>query len=374
MKVALVHDYLNQLGGAERVFQEIARLFPEAPIYTLFADPRVTRTLLPGRTIITSSLQRFPGIKRHHHYALWLMPSFIERFDFSRFDLVISSSSSFAKGVITPSYTRHLSYCATPLRYVWDDYHSDRQEFPLVPFVRPFVPYATHYLRIWDFYASARPDAFMTNSRYSQGRLKKYYGREAAVIYPPVDTEKFRGTSSNPELRRARYFLMVGRLTPYKRFDLAVQAFNDLGLPLWIVGDGPQRRTLIKRAKPHVRFLGRVKEADLGMLYASAEALVFPQEEHFGLVAVEAMAAGTPVIGYRGGGAMEIITEGRSGFFFDAPTPEALAQAVTGFRRSDFDPASVRRESERFGLAIFREEFLKFVSLSFTHGYRGSAG
>lgn len=362
MNVALVHDYLNQFGGAERVFQEIAGLFPGAPVYTLFADPNITRALLPGRTIIASPLQRFPGILRHHHYALWLMPSFIERFDFSRFDLIISSSSSFAKGVVTPVHARHLSYCATPLRYVWDDYHSDRQEFPLAPFARPFVPYATHYLRMWDFYASARPDAFMTNSRYSQSRLKKYYGREAQVVYPPIDVERFHGVPIRPELRAARYFLMVGRLTPYKRFDLAVRAFNGLGLPLWIAGEGPQKRALMKEAGPHIRFLGRVNEADLGALYASAEAFVFPQEEHFGLVAVEAMAAGTPVIGYRGGGAIEIVTEGQSGVFFNAQNPDALAQSVADFRRSDFDPASIRKESERFGPSVFRAEFLRFVS------------
>lgn len=362
MKIALVHDYLNQFGGAERVFQEIAQLFPDSPIYTLFADPKVTRALLPGRTVITSRLQRFPGIMRRHHYALWLMPSLMERFDFSKFDLVISSSSSFAKGAITRPGTRHLSYCATPLRYVWDDYHGDRQEFPFIPFVRPFVPYATHYLRMWDFYASARPDAFMTNSRYSQARLQKYYGREAAVIYPPADIERFHAAPVNPGLRDARYFLMVGRLTPYKRFDLAVRTFNHLGLPLWIVGEGPQKRALMKEARAHIRFLGHVNEAVLGTLYASAEAFVFPQEEHFGLVAVEAMAAGTPVIGYRGGGALEIIKEGHSGIFFNAQEPEALAHAVRDFRRSDFNPISIRKESERFSPSVFREEFLKFVS------------
>jgi glycosyltransferase involved in cell wall biosynthesis len=365
MRIALVHDYLNQLGGAERVFQEIAGLFPEAPIYTLLADPRVTRALLPGRTIITSSLQRFPGILGHHHYALWLMPSFIERFDFSQFDLVISSSSSFAKGVITPPYTRHISYCATPLRYVWDDYHGDRQEFPFMSFVRPLVPYATHYMRVWDFYAAARPDALMTNSQYSRARLKKYYGRDAEVVYPPVDIERFQALVPDPNLRAARYFLMVGRLTPYKRFDLAIKTFNDLGLPLWIVGDGPQKRALMKEAGPHIRFLGRVGETRLEALYASAEAFLFPQEEHFGLVAVEAMAAGTPVIGYHGGGAVEIVTEGRSGVFFNTSTPEGLAHAVTDFRRSDFDPALVRKESARFHSSVFREEFLKFVSASF---------
>lgn len=371
MRVALVHDYLNQLGGAERVFREIASLFPDAPIYTLFADPRVTRQLLPGRTIITSPLQRFPGIMRHHHYALWLMPSLIERFEFSEFDLVISSSSSFAKGIITSPHVRHLSYCATPLRYVWDDYHGDRREFPLIPLARPLVPYVTHYLRMWDFSASARPDGFMTNSRYSAARLKKYYGREATVVYPPIDTGRFHALSPDPVLRAAHYFLMVGRLTPYKRFDLAVKTFNDLGLPLWIVGDGPQKKALMKEAGPHIRFLGRVSEARLEALYASAEAFLFPQEEHFGLVAVEAMAAGTPVIGYRGGGALEIIAEGRSGAFFDVPTPESLARAVTDFRRSDFDSVSVRKESDRFDSSVFRGEFLKVVSSHSIPGCRG---
>lgn len=363
MRVALVHDYLNQLGGAERVFQEIAALFPRAPIYTIFGEPRLYERLLPGRRIITSLLERWPWLVRHHYYALWFMPYVIERFDFSRFDLVVSSSSSFAKGIVTGPRTLHISYVATPLRYVWDDYHQDSQEFPLSRLVRPFVSPSTHYLRVWDFAAAKRPDTLVTNSEYSRLRIQRYYGRDATVIYPPVDTQKFKIQNSEFRIEHPceKYFLMVGRLTPYKRFDLAVETFSELGLPLWIVGDGPQRRELERRARANIRFLGWVSEPDLPRLYAGAEALVFPQLEHFGLVAPEAMAAGTPVIAFRGGGALEIVKEGVSGVFFDRQTPASLAEAVRNFRRSDFDPAIIQREALRFDRAVFREKFMAYV-------------
>ncbi|MDZ4295879.1 MAG: glycosyltransferase [Patescibacteria group bacterium] len=361
MRVALVHDYLNQLGGAERVFREIARLFPEAPVYTILSERAFARSLLPGRTIVTSFLDRLPWLRRHHYYGLWLMPLAIEQFDFSDYDLVISSSSSFAKGILTGPETLHLSYVATPLRYVWEDYYEERERFPLPRVLSPLVGRAVHYVRLWDALAARRPDAVATNSVFSSRRIAKYYRRTATVIHPPVDCGKFRAARPAGTAGRS-YFLMVGRLTPYKRFDIAIEAFKTLPDELWIVGDGPDRRRLGRLAGANVRFLGRVAESALPGLYANAAALIFPQEEHFGLVAVEAMAAGTPVIALAAGGALETVAAGVSGVFFDEQSPESLTAAVERFDRSAFDAERIRAEALQFDTPVFQKKFLEFVS------------
>src|SRR3989344_3504275 len=272
MKVALVHDYLNQYGGAERVLETFCEMFPDAPIYTLVYDARLTGYAFSHRKIVTSFLQKVPLAASRHRYFPVFMPYAVEQFDLSDYDLVLSDSGSYAKGVITKPETLHISYCHTPHRYIWDKSQKLLGEFGYPKFIKR--------------------------------RIEKYYRRDARVIYPPVNTDRFRvldgGITGVKESEG--YFLMVGRLVPYKKFRMAVRAFNKLGLKLRIVGDGPERKRLLTEAKGNIEFLGLVSERHIADYYAKALAVVFPQEEDFGVVAVEAMASGRPVIAYRGGG------------------------------------------------------------------------
>jgi len=300
MRVALVHDYLNQYGGAERVLEALCEMFPDAPIYTLVYDAKLTGFAFEGRRIKTSFLQKVPFVASRHRYFPILMPYAIEQLDLSEYDLVISDSGSYAKGVITKPDTLHVSYCHTPHRYVWDNSHKLIDEFGYPKFIKTFGPVFTTYVRLWDEQAAERVDAFIANSRFVAARIKKYYRKDASVIYPPVNCSKFFISDVGD------YFLMVGRLVPYKKFFLAINAFNKLGLKLKIIGNGPERRNLEKISGPNIEFMGLVSEQYLPEYYAKAKALIFPQEEDFGVVAVEAMASGRPVIAYRAGGAVLI--------------------------------------------------------------------
>lgn len=354
MRVALVHDHLNQYGGGERVLSVFCELFPYAPIYTLVYDEKLTGRSFRGRTIHTSFLQKIPGARTNHRLWPALMPLAIEQFDLSRFDLVISNSASFAKGVITKPHTKHLSYCLTPTRFLWDDSHKHIEEFQRPWLVKKLTPLLLSYLRIWDQEASHRVDQFVAISDFIKTRIKKYYQREAEVVFPPAETQRFR---ISPETDG--YYLMVGRLVPYKQFDLAVKAFNELGWPLKIIGDGPQRKYLEKLAKPNVEFLGLISDHLLPRYYARAKALIFPQEEDFGLVVVEAMASGRPVLAFKAGGAKETIKEGETGTFFSEQSVESLIRALRQFNPADFDPQCVRARALLFDKEIFKEKFLK---------------
>ncbi|MDP3963899.1 MAG: glycosyltransferase, partial [bacterium] len=327
MKVALVHDYLTELGGAERVLEALCELFPHAPIYTLIYDEKATNGLFKHRRIHTSFLQKLPWSRTRHRNYAWLMPVAIEQFDLGRYDLVISDSASYAKGIVTKPHTVHISYCHTPIRYAWDDSHRYVKEFGLPPILRSFVPFFLNYLRVWDKEASLRVDAFIANSSFVRDRIRKYYRVDADVIHPPVDVEFFGKT----ERAEKKYFLAAGRLVAYKRFDLAVRAFNELKLPLIVAGEGPELNRLKAIAGPTIAFKGRITDAELREIYAGARALVFPQEEDFGITAVEAMATGTPVIAFRGGGALEHLAEGETGLFFDYERPGTLARTVERF-------------------------------------------
>lgn len=359
MKVALVHDYLNQYGGAERVLEAFCELFPEAPIYTLFYDEKLTYGRFKGKDIRTSFIQKIPFSRRYHQIFPPLMPMAVESLDLSEFDLVLSDSASFAKGVITKPTTLHICYLHTPLRYAWDKSHQYLSEFPLPPVLKPLASFFLTYLRLWDLHASIRPDVYLTNSRFVQSRIRKYYRKEAEVIPPPVSFEFFGGefTIASSE----DYFLMVGRLTPYKRFQLAITVFNKLGLPLKIVGDGPERMRLEKSAEENIEFVGTVSDQVLRDIYANCRALIFPQEEDFGIVALEAMAAGKPVIAFRGGGAIESIIEGETGLFFDEPTESALEKAVREFGAFSFDPQRIKNHTKGFDKEVFKKNIKGFI-------------
>ncbi|HZZ99597.1 MAG TPA: glycosyltransferase [Candidatus Paceibacterota bacterium] len=355
MRIAFVHEYLNQFGGAERMLAELIALYPSAPIYTLIYDEAATRGLFRGRTIHTSFLQNLPLSKIRHHFYPALMPLAMEQFDFRGYDVVLSISASFAKGVITGPGTRHISYCLTPPRFLWDGSQRFARDFgfnfPARAVMAPFIS----YLRLWDQNAVARVDEFWTISDFIAGRIKKYYGQPSRRIYPPIDVSKFH-LSSSPE----GYYLAVGRLVSYKKFDLVVEAFNRMGKPLKIVGIGPELKKLKARAKPNIEFLGAVDDFLLAELYSRCAALIFPQEEDFGLVPLEAMASGRPVIAYRGGGAAETVTR-ETGMFFDSQTPEALMAAVEQFDPLSVSPAACRSRAEQFSVSVFREKIREAI-------------
>ncbi|HRY52467.1 MAG TPA: glycosyltransferase [Candidatus Portnoybacteria bacterium] len=356
MRVALIHDYLNQYGGAERVLEAFCEIWPEAPIFSLIYDRQRTGLAFEGRKIRTSFLQKVPLVRSHHRPFLMLMPLAIEQFDLSKYDLVISDSASFAKGVITGPNTLHICYCHTPTRYVWDDSHKYINEFNYPSFIKKIVPAFLNYLRVWDSLASERPDVYLANSQFVASRIKKYYNRQAQVICPPVKADNFY-LSSQPE----DYFLMVARFLPYKKIDLAIEAFNKLGWPLKIIGDGPDKGRLKKIAGSNIEFLGLVAEKKLADYFARCQAFIFPQEEDFGITAVEAMAAGRPVIAYHGGGALEIVEEGKTGLFFYEQTPESLISALKKFKQLKFSPSLIRQRAKDFDKEAFKDKIKKFV-------------
>ena len=361
MKIALVHDYLVQYGGAERVLSAFREVFPEAPIYTLIHDREAVHGRFDGARVHTSFLQRLPGARRAHRVFPLLMPGAIEQFDFSGYDVVLSDSASFAKGALTGPDTVHISYIHTPMRYAWDDCQKYTEDFGFPRPVRRAVPFFVNPLRLWDRVSADRPDRILANSEFVARRIRKYYGREARVVPPPVETNRFSISK-----KRGDYFLMVGRLIAYKRFDIAVRAFTRLGLPLRIAGRGPELARLRKLAGPNIEFLGRVPDEELARYYAECRAFVFPQEEDFGIVAMEALASGRPVIAYRGGDIEERIEEGVSGVFFDEQTPEAIMDAVSRFMDDDYDSDRIREKALPFDKEAFKRIIREYVEEAVT--------
>jgi glycosyltransferase involved in cell wall biosynthesis len=330
-------------------------MYPEAPIYTSIFWPEALPPACRDWDVRPSGLNHLPLIRRRHQWFLPLYPYAFEQFDFSAYDVVLSVTSGFAHGVITGPKTLHVCYCLTPARFLWD-YHSYVEREAISRLARLVLPLLVRNLRVWDRLAADRVDHFVAISRTVQQRIRKFYRREAELIHPPVEVERF---SLSEE--RGDYFLIISRLVPYKRIDLAVQAFNQLGLPLWIIGDGRDRRALEGMAASNVRFLGRVADEELGPYLGSCRAFVFPGEEDFGIAPLEAQAAGRPVIAYAAGGALETVLEGTTGLFFREPTPESLVQAVARFDELDFDPAVIRQHARQFAQAAFRLKFAGFV-------------
>lgn len=358
MKIALVHDYLVQYGGAERVLSALTEVFPEAPIYTLLYDREAVHGLFDRSRVHTSFLQRIPGVRRAHRLFPPLMPPAIEQFDFTGYDVVLSDSSSYAKGVLTGPETLHISYVHTPMRYAWDDCQKYTEDFGFPHIVKKLIPFFMSPIRLWDKVSADRVDRYLANSDFVAARIRKYYGKESTVIHPPVDTGKF--FIAKPEDGQD-YFLMVGRLIAYKRFDIAIEAFNRLKLPLRIIGRGPEEKHLRKIAGPTIEFLGRVPDEDLPKQYAECKAFVFPQEEDFGIVAVEAMASGRPVIAFRGGDIEERVEEGVSGVFFDEQSEGAIMGAVSRFEKYSFDPETIREKALPFDKEIFKKKIKEYV-------------
>ncbi len=360
MKVALVHDYLIQYGGAERVLESIGEVFPDAPIFTLLYDERLTGGAFKNRTVITSALQHIPLAKRNHRFFPLLMPFFIEQFDLSAFDVVLSDSSGYAKGILTKPDTVHIDYCHTPLRYAWDDSHRYIQEFPYPGVIKRAIPFLMNYLRVWDAQAAERVDVMLANSTFVSRRIHKYYRKPATVIHPPVDTDLF-----TIEGEKSDYFLGVGRMVPYKKFDLLIDAFNANGLPLKLVGDGPDRARLERRAQKNIEFVGLLGNTALKKMYNEARAFLFPQVEDFGIVAIESLSCGTPVVAFYEGGIREIVQDGINGIFFNEQSPESLNAALNTFVRVTFDRRRVRETALRFDIREFRRAVAQAVDYAY---------
>ena len=360
MKVALVYDRVNKWGGAERVLLALHDLFPDAPLYTSVYDKKKA-SWAKVFTVNTSFLQNLPWASSNHEYFPYLMPLAFEQFTFDEYDLVISVTSEAAKGIITKPSTKHICYCLTPTRYLWSGYN---HYFP-----NKFMKIAGYpvvsYLRKWDLIASQRPDVFVTLSKEVQGRVKKYYGRNSELIYPPLtlNPRPFRQLADRiSDFQQGDYFLIVSRFVQYKRIDLAISVCNELGLPLKIVGSGREEKKLKAIAGPTIEFTGHVSDEKVVEYYKGCKAFLFPGLEDFGLTIIEAAYFGKPVIAFRGGGAAETIIECKTGYFFNKQTAESLRETLKKIETYTFDPKDCREQAGKFSLKKFETNFLRLVN------------
>jgi len=347
MKIALVHEYLIKMGGAERVLIDFLEEFGDVPVFTFLLDrERLISVLKNKPNIYPSFLQRYPLWRQFYRFYFPLMPLAAESLDFSGFDVVISSTHQFMKGIIVPQDTLHIAYIHTPTRFLW------LQKKPRFLPQRLFTS-----LREWDFLAAQRPDIVVANSYNVAHRIKKFYRRKAEVIYPAVRTDNY--FISQPK----DYFLLVSRLEPHKKTEIAVEAFKELPFKLKVVGTGSEYKKLKKMAQGarNIEFLGFVPDQELKRLYSSALALIFPQEEDFGLVPLESQASGRPVIAFAKGGALETVRGGETGLFFKPQTPQALRKAVKEFRSQSFNPRKIRKWSERFDVEVFKQKWKELL-------------
>lgn len=358
--VALVHDWLNtKRGGAEKVLEALARTFPQAPIYTLIHNEQLFP--YPAERIHTSSLQRLPAaLKQRSRYTLPLIPSAIEAWDFSGYDIVISSSSAFAKNIVTPETTRHICYCHTPARFVWDYWPQYLDEQRVGPLRRSYIRRQVQRFRHWDYVGAGRVDQFLANSRTTQSRIRKFYRRSSDILHPPVDTD-----IQTPD-RQDNHYVTLGMLTPYKKIDLAIEAFNISGKPLKVIGDGPDRRRLEALAADNIEFVGFVEASTRNQLVSRARGLIFPNIEDFGIAPLEAMALGTPVIAYSQGGATETVLDKKTGVFFSEQTPKALNGAIAAAEEIEFKTTDMHEQADHFSRKRFESELRRIIE---THGY-----
>lgn len=362
MKVALIHDWLTGMRGGEKCLEVFCELFPQAHLYTLLHIPGSVSALIEKMPIKTSFIQKLPFSKRGYRKYLPLFPIAIERFSLKEYDLVLSCSHCVAKGIIPPPDALHISYMLTPMRYAWDmyaDYFGENKRKIILPFI--------HYLRIWDVTSSHRVDNFLCISKHVKNRIMKFYRREAEIVYPPVDIDRF-----NTQGKKEDFFLMVSSLVPYKKVDLAIEAFKRLGCPLKIIGSGPAEKKLKSMAASNVEFLGWRSDEVVAEYYSKCRALLFPGEEDFGIVPLEAMASGKPVIAYGRGGALETIIsynqknkreEAPTGLFFYEQSVDSLIDAVKEFNRieKEFDPLAIRNHALQWDRKIFKEKIKKII-------------
>ncbi len=356
-KIAIVCDWLTSFGGAERVVVALHELFPDATIYTSIYNKKNFPQLKDAK-VITSFLQKIPGAKSRHQLFLPFMPIVFENFNLDAYDLVISSNHSCSKGIITKPETVHVSYCHSPMRYAWDGYQKYIKEYTMNGIIKKWGKRFIHKIRMWDRLAADRVDHFLTNSAYVGKRIQKYYHRDATVIHTGIEIQKLKTTKE-----QKKYYLAVGRITTYKKFDLIIEAFNELEVPLKIVGTGIEEKKLQKLAHQNIEFLGHISDQDLSKLYTGAKALIFPQCEDFGITPLESMAHGTPVIAYKEGGALETVKEGISGIFFEKQEKKNLLEAIQRFEKEEknFLPEKIHAHAEKFSNEIFKKNITKFL-------------
>lgn len=365
MKVALVHYWLVSMRGGEKVLEELCELFPDADVFTHVYDPKVVSPVIRRHAVRTTLISALPFSKRFYRTYLPLMPLALEQLDLRQYDLVISSESGPAKGVLTRPDAFHICYCHTPMRYIWNMYLDYKRS--INPVLRPFMTWIASSLRAWDQHSANRVDLFLANSQNVKRQIRKYYGRESIVIPPPVDVESFQ----QPKRECTGAYLAVGQLVRYKRMDLAIEACNRLGRRLIIIGDGQEYKALRKIAGPTISFLGKQDAVTLRDHYGSCKALLFPGEEDFGIVPLEAMASGKPVIALRRGGALETVVEGHTGLFFNDPVAESLMAAISHFERIEqsFDPAAISKHAEQFSKTAFKRRIMQAVQEYTGHSF-----
>lgn len=356
MKIAIVHDYLHQAGGAERVVAVLHEMFPQAPIYTSIFNPANFPDKFKKMDIRVSFMQRLPFVFNNFRMFFLLYPFAFQSFDLKEYDLIISSSSAFAKGVRKRSDAAHVCYCHNPMRFVWqyDEYIKKEGFHPLIKSVLPLL---LAPLKYWDRETAKNVDYFIANSEAVSSRIKSLYHRDSVIIYPPIDTAKHAIFDRNGD-----YFLVVSRLAAYKRIDLAVSAFTQLKLPLKIVGEGPVKKELQKIAGSNVEFLGKVSDEELKRMYSACRALILPGVEDFGLTPLEAAACGRPTIAFEAGGALETVINRETGLFFAEQTAEALAKAVLELEKMPFDRDILRQQAEHFDKEVFKQRMRSFLN------------
>lgn len=360
MRVAIIHYWLVGMRGGERVVEQLCRLYPDADIFTHVVNREKLSKALLRHKIQCTRIADLPFAATQYKKYLMFMPRALEELDLSGYDLVISSESGPAKGIIAPPNSRHITYCHSPMRYIWDQYHQYKKELSWP--ARKVFEGVAHKLRQWDVTTASRVDKFVANSQFVAARISRYYGRDAEVLNPPVDLEQYKPALNPSE----DYYLLISELVPYKRADIAIEAFRGLDKQLVIAGGGSEFAKLKASAPPNVRFTGRVTNEELKELYANCRALLFPGEEDFGIVPLEAMACGRPVLAFGSGGALETVVAGKTGLFFKAQTAAALKQIVLDFEalKGTFSSATIRLHAERFSEEQFRNGFHAIVEKS----------
>ncbi|MTI53330.1 glycosyltransferase [Geosporobacter ferrireducens] len=356
MKIAIVHDWLSNMGGAERIIRILHELFPEAPIYTLVYDRDNMPEDFKTMDIRTSFIQKLPYGSRKYQSYLPLMPIAFEQFDLSEFDIVLSSSTACAKGVITKTETIHICYCNTPMRYAWDMYHDYIKNKGRI--TKYIIAFFMNYIRLWDRLSADRVDYFVANSNNVAKRIKKHYKRESLVIYPPVDTDFYTPTNNTED-----YYLVVSRLVPYKRIDIIIEVFNELGLSLKVIGEGSELKSLKSKARTNIEFLGKLSDEKVREYYRGCKAFLFPGEEDFGITPVEAQACGRPVIAFGKGGVLETVVDGVTGVFFYRQEIKELIETIKVFENNCnvYDSSVIREHSLKFSKSVFKENIMKYV-------------
>ncbi|MFZ7121891.1 MAG: glycosyltransferase [Eubacteriaceae bacterium] len=361
MNIALVHDWLTNMGGAERLVINFLELYSDAPLYTTVYNPEKLDEQLKNIDVKTSFLQKSKKALKNHQKYFPFMPIAFENFDLNEYDIVLSSSSSCAKGVITNPDTMHVCYCNSPMRYAWEFYYEYAKKDISNPLKKKILKYFMNYMRLWDKVSADRVDYFIANSENVAKRIWKHYRRESVVIHPSVRTKLFNINNDVDE----EYFLIVSRLVSYKRIDLAVEAFNELGLPLVIIGDGAEKEKLEYMAKDNITFLGRQPDVVIKDYYSKCRAFIFPGEEDFGITSLEAQASGRPVIAYGKGGALETVKEDETGIFFYEQTVNSLKHVVNSFEDYNFNKKFIRKHAETFDESVFKEKINNFVNNSY---------